>query len=103
MLEIVNLLFIPFVSLHIWYRRHDMKIEKNISTLTDYIFWVVADLVVCVLCMTALKLVAGMGADPDSITYTIVDIFFAMILPYIHEVFRKYFEVRVEITERKEN
>lgn len=102
MLEIVNLLFVPFISLHIWYRRHKLTMGRNFETLSDYVFWVVADLAVTVLFMIALKLTVGRGADPNSTTYTVVDLFFALILPYVHEVFRKYFEVKVEITERQE-
>ncbi len=100
MLEFVNLLFIPFISLHIWYRRHDLKIEKNISTLSDYVIWVVADLVICAVIMIVLGKFVGIEAHPDSMTFSIAECFLAIILPYIHEVFRKYFEVKVEITKR---
>lgn len=103
MLELVNLLFIPVLSLHIQYRRQNKPLEKSVSTLCDYAIWVVADLIACAVSMIILKKAVGIGPTPDSLTYSIINFVFAIILPYLHEIIRKYFEINVEIKKRHDD
>lgn len=103
MLDFLNLFLVPIISLSIYLRRADKKVAADFELLRLYSYFTIALCIGCFIVMELLEFLVGLGAKPSSQFYTIVATVLAFFMPYLFEIYQKYFDVRCEIDGKDES
>ncbi len=100
LIEFVNILFVPVISLSIYFRRRNEELILNMNTVAKYVQFTVLVLIGTYIIMKILEVTIGIGALPSSQLYTIVTSIVAFILPYFCEICEKYIDIECEIKKK---
>ncbi len=101
MLEFINYFCVPCISMIIYGKRNNVDMSKfSMESLMRYGIYIVVNSILTFFGFKVTEALAGIGALPSSNVYTIVAVLVAVIVPYIQEIIRKYFDVKVEIKKK---
>lgn len=99
---LLNLFFIPMITVYIRYARTGQAMKFSLFFLVKYA-------VITVLVFVGTKVVGMMAGailplvlTPDRATYTVCAVVVAVVLPYIYEFFHKYLHFRVKVEKRRD-
>ncbi len=98
MIEFVNILLVPVITLSVLYRRSGKPFEKSFTCLKEYVYAVIAVLIATFAIIKVAESLIGIGPTPESPVYTIPAVIVAFVLPYIYEVIHKYMDIKCEIS-----
>ncbi len=97
---IVNLFCIPFISLYIAFKRENEPMVFGLKAVMRYAIYVVLNVIVSFLCLKVTQILIGLDPSPESQAYTLAASVIAFLIPYVHEIIRKYVSIRFEVNER---
>jgi uncharacterized membrane protein len=85
----------------IYCKRNNLVMDKiSMELAMAYGIYVAVNSILTFFGFKVTEALAGIGALPSSNVYTIVAVLVAVIVPYIQEIIKKYFEVKVEIKKK---
>ena len=101
MLSFVNLIIIPFVSVRNYYNRIGQEVNTiSLELIYVYSIFVVMNIIISHFVCSAIGIL-GFKIGIDSVMYTIISLFFALVLPILWDLKNKYIEIKCEITKKK--
>ena len=98
---IINIFFIPFIPLLIFYRRNPQKRTSSLHFVLHYGVMCVLNLILTHIFVRILRMVANLDISADEVMYTLISVIASLILICFIEVFRTYFSVRLEIKKKE--
>ena len=101
MISFVNLLIIPFITCGIWSRRKVFSLDFSFESLGIYSMAVALNMIVCYIGAHLIMRITGDYPFSDQQIYTIMSFVAAVLIAYITELIRKYFDFRFEIKAKK--
>lgn len=96
LIVLINLLFIPMISIYIHYRRNNEKIAFTPSFAVKYCIFAVAVFLIAKIAAEFVSLFHDIAIPPVDAYYTVFAVPAAIVFPYLIEMFRK-FRVKVKI------
>lgn len=100
MIEIINLFFVPFITLYIVKKRKSEEMAFELKIISEYAIYAIEIAIISFLCMKITGVLFGIDASTTSQVYTVVSSVIAFVMPYIHEIIQKYIKIRLEVNER---
>ncbi len=101
LIAIVNVFFMPCISINIILRRYSGKISA-MRIFSEYGTMVAVLMLFCRMADKVLMRFMYIAVPVDSVKYSIISAFLALMLPYVREFFCKSFRIKLNIEEREE-
>lgn len=96
LIVLINLLFIPMISIYIHYKRNNEKISFTPTFAVKYCIFAVAVFLLAKIGAEFVSLFHDIAIPPVDAYYTIFAVPAAVVFPYLIEMFKK-FRVKVKI------
>lgn len=105
-MTIINLFFVPMISMMICYRRKNKEYKFNAQFFMPYSIYCVSIPTITKIFLVLLKNKGGIDIGVDSSYYTAFAMVVAYVLPYLVEIWQKNISIKCSISvdeERKTN
>lgn len=98
--ELINLFFVPAISVYIMYNRK--QISDNVKMVLLYVVMVVANTIIGDVLGTILNKILGLDFSREGVKYGFMAIIIAIAIPYIVEIWKASINLNLEITKKNE-
>lgn len=103
----VALLFPAAISILISYRRSNNPLKFCVKSIFEYMVWTIINILLSTSTIVYILGISEVDSNafnsfPFFTKYVIIALLFAVILPYIVEIIKKYFDIKMDIVENEE-
>lgn len=103
----VALLFPAAISILISYRHSNNPLKICVKSIFEYMVWTIINILLSTSTIVYILGISEVDSNafnsfPFFTKYVIIALLFAVILPYIVEIIKKYFDIKMDIVENEE-
>jgi len=100
-LTLINFLFIPMISLYVYFKLAKISIKFSLETILLYATFTCLDVVLARIVLVPIKFFFKLNFLMTGGTYTFIAIPVAVLSGFLIEFFKKYFSANIKVIERE--
>ena len=85
----VNVFLVPMLTLYIHYKRQKKEFVFSLQAVLQYGIIVVINILITKILFMGIRLLTGKDINHDAVTYTMLAVVVAVLLPYCYTIWKK--------------